>query len=307
MEYVIGIDGGGTKTHLLAVDKNMDILYESKGGSSNLASNPPEVVKDNLSSLLEEFRRESGLSPLQCRGLCLGSAGAGRESAKKTLYQFLQKSKLSPYIYVTTDAEGALYGGTETGCGLLLIAGTGSICYGRNAVGEICRVGGWGHIMGDEGSGFNMACRMLQAVAKAWDGRGRPTILTDLIMEYWSLHNMDELVDYVYHANKGKAEIAALAFLCDLAYKKGDESAFEIMEACARELAGLVKSAGRAFSQDSQVICVYSGSLITKSLYLLQHLRHMLAENTPEILFIQPKQSAAWGCARLAWELQSGK
>lgn len=306
MEYVIGIDGGGTKTHLLAVSRNMDILYETKGESSNLTSNSPAAVDANLSSLLQKFRRESGLSPAQCQGVCLGSAGAGRDSAKKMLQGFLRNAEISPSIYVTTDAEGALYGGTETGYGLLLIAGTGSICYGRDSSGKICRVGGWGHIIGDEGSGFDMSRRMLQAVVKAWDGRRGPTVLTELILKQWDLRDMDDLVDCLYHRNKGKSDIAALAFLCDLAYKKGDGSAFEIMDACAKELAELVKTAGNVFPEDSQVVCVYSGSLISKSPYLLNHLRRALAGSNPKILFTQPKHNAAWGCAKLMWDMQSG-
>ncbi len=307
MEYVIGMYGGGTKTHLVAADRKMNILYETKGESSNLTSNSPAAVDTNLSSLLLKFRQESGLSPAQCQGVCLGSAGAGRDSAKKMLQDFLRNAGISSSIYVTTDAEGALYGGTETGYGLLLIAGTGSICYGRDCTGKVCRVGGWGHVMGDEGSGFDMSRRMLQAVAKAWDGRRSPTVLTELILKQWGLRDMDDLVDCLYHRNKGKSDIAALAFLCDLAYKKGDGAAFEIMDACAKELAELVKTAGNAFFKDPQVMCVYAGSLITKSPYLLHHLCRMLDGNHPKILFTQPKQNAAWGCAKLMWERQRVK
>lgn len=307
MEYVIGIDGGGTKTHLVAVDRQMNVLFQTFGGSSNLASLSEKAVQQNLWDLLDCFFLESGLPPEDCRCVCLGSAGAGRESARVRLAEMLRQRCGGAEVFVMGDAEGALAGGSGDGTGILLIAGTGAICFGKNACGETWRTGGWGHIAGDEGSGYDMACQLLRAVTRAADGRGEPTLLTELVMDHWSLDGMDGLVDAVYRSGKGKSDIAALAFLCDIAYDKGDKTAFQIMENCAAALAELaVTAAGRLFEPEEQVPCLCAGSLLEKSPYLKRHLQGCLAGKQPLLELQGCKHDAAWGCASIAWKKSVG-
>lgn len=302
MEYAIGIDGGGTKTHLLAADRDMRVLFEAVGGSSNLTCNSGAAVAENLNSLLERFTAESGLSLADCRGLCLGSAGAGRASSRDELRAILEKALPNVRVAVTDDAESALAGGTEHGSGILLVSGTGSICYAKNERGETCRVGGWGHVLGDEGSGYDMACRILRAVARAWDGRGQATVLTGLVEKLWSVSGMDALIDSVYRSGKGKTEIAALAVLCDIAYNDKDKVAFEIVEACACGLAEMALTAAAVFPGYGSIPCVFAGSLLIKSENLRAHLARRLREQEPAMRLLPCVHDAAWGCAKLAWQ-----
>lgn len=299
MEYVIGIDGGGTKTHLVAADKTMEILYEGYGGSSNLTSLSSGEVNQNLSELLGNFFESGRFSPEECTCLCLGTAGAGRETARSELKTMLRR--WVGQVLVTDDAQSALAGATETGSGILLIAGTGSICYARNQYGESHRTGGWGHIAGDEGSGYDMACQILRAVVRAADGRGSETQLTDLVMDFWSLKGIDQLIDALYRSGKGKSEIAALAILCDRAYDKQDETAFQIMERCAAGLAEMVVAAAEVFREEEYIPCICSGGLLEKSRYLKFHLRRQLELKKPAVRLEPRLHNAAWGCARLAW------
>lgn len=302
MEYVIGIDGGGTKTHLIAADRKMNILYESYGGSSNLTSLPGNTVREHLTALIQSFFAKSGLQPDNCICLYLGSAGAGRESACCELREILENLMPHCNVHVSNDAEGALAGGSESGSGILLIAGTGSFCYGKNSLGGTCRAGGWGHVMGDEGSGYEMSCEILRAVAKAHDGRGDPTALTALVMEHWRLTGMDGLMDSVYRSGKGKSELASLAFLCDIAYDKGDKIAYQIMEKAAAALSVLVKAVSERLQGDrEQLPCSYTGGLLTKSRYLKVHLEKKLLVRCPGVELLPCKHNAAWGCAALAW------
>lgn len=302
MQYVIGIDGGGTKTRLFAMDRRMGLLYEARGGSSNLTSCGSEAVRKNLTDLLQRAITESGLDPAECAGICLGSAGAGRESARQELRDILREAWDFGPILVTDDAESALAGGTADGCGILLAAGTGSICYGKNNRGQARRVGGWGHIAGDEGSGYAMACQILQAVFRAWDGREPATQLTGLVLEHWGLRDMDGLVDCVYRSGKGKSGIASLAPLCDLAYEAGDRAAHRIIERCARDLAEMALTASALFAEGTKISCVYTGSLLTKSVPLRTQLEALLGKVRPEIALSPCLHDAAWGCARLAWD-----
>jgi len=119
-------------------------------------------------------------------------------------------SLLLPMLMVTAIA--ALYAGNPPGCGVVLIAGTGSIALGRDARGTIARSSGWGHIIGDEGSGYDIGRRSLQAAARASDGRGPTTSLLMLILSHWQLQNAGELIGKVY-GNNDKAVVAALSAL----------------------------------------------------------------------------------------------
>ena len=154
MNYLIGIDGGGTKTLLRAADSGtLALLGEAKGGASNLTALPEKEVQGNLDGLLADFFAQSGLSPNDCCGAVLGSAGAGSPDARERLQGMLAALLPKSRILVEDDALPVLYAGTETGVGMILISGTGSICLGRNEAGERFRAGGWGHLIGDEGSG----------------------------------------------------------------------------------------------------------------------------------------------------------
>ena len=302
MNYVIGIDGGGTKTRCVAMDRRMNLLWEGRGGSSNLNSLPREEVEQNLAQLLESLFQGSGLSREDCACLCLGTAGAGRESVREELKDLLEQRLEGASILVTDDAQSTLRGATADGWGILLIGGTGSICFARNRRGQTCRVGGWGHIAGDEGSGYDMGCQILRAVVRQADGRGPKTLLTDLVMDAWSLQGVDQLIDTLYRSGKGKTEIAALAILCDVAYDKEDKTAFQIMENCAVSLAEMAETAARLFPEKGTVPCVCSGSLLEKSRYLKFHLRRQLEWKRPQIRITTSLHDAAWGCARLAWD-----
>lgn len=313
MGYVIGIDGGATKTRCAAFDRGMEVLGETFGGSSNLTSLSQKEVQRNLTDLLDRFFLESGFPPQDCACLCLGSAGAGRESARNELTKILQDILPQSGILVTDDAISALTGGTGGGPGVMLIAGTGSICLGRDSTGRVCRTGGWGHVMGDEGSGYYIACRMLQAIVRAHDGRDEPTLLTELVYEHWGISTVDELSDLVYRGGKGKSEIASIAFLCDIGYDKNDRAAARIIEDCAAELAAMAVVVAEKLALPGEGLpCLGAGSVLEKSLCLREHLNAKLHEKTAGkvgkagLRLTSCQHDAAWGCGRLAWEKADG-
>lgn len=304
MDYVIGIDGGGTKTHLAAADRDMNIFCQVYGGGSGLSSLPAEQVCANLHRLLQRFLLESGLDLENCRCICLGSAGAGRQHAREILEKILRERAGPVPVFVTPDSMGALTGGLEDGVGLLVISGTGSICCGRNAQGQVTRTGGWGHLMGDEGSGYDIGCKILQHVARAADGRGQPTVLTRLVQEHLGAPSIHALKDIIYDEQKEKSSIASLAFLCDIAYNEGDPVALKITQEAAAALAELAAAAAKQLweAKTGNIPCVYAGGLLEKSKNLKKHLRQELGILHPGITLLSPAHSAAWGCAALAWD-----
>lgn len=303
MNYVIGIDGGGTKTHLKALDLRQKVVGEAWGGASNLTALSTETVQENLRLLITEFYEQTGLSPKDCVSVCLGTAGASSNTSQQELSAIL--ADLFPGIptLLTNDALPILYSGTPTGCGIVLIAGTGSVCMARDLEGNLWRVGGWGHLIGDEGSGYHIACRMLSAVMRAYDGRGRQTVLTELLLRHLGLSSPMDLIDYIYQSGNGKKELASLAVLCDEAFALGDPAAKRIYEEAADSLFEMVATAAQKLSSDrSPVICVCAGSMVTKSLPLRNILYQRLQEKVPDIVLQECRQDAAYGCALMALE-----
>lgn len=299
MSYLIGIDGGGTKTLLRAADADtLEILGEQKGGASNLTALPEEEVQENLRGLLAGFFAQNHLSPEDCCGAVLGSAGAGSPDARERLQGMLAALLPKSRILVEDDALPVLYAGTKTGVGMILISGTGSICLGRNESGERFRAGGWGHLIGDEGSGYALGRDTLTAVMEQFDGRGPKTMLTEMIFDKLNLQTPMEVIDWTYRCGNGKSEIAALSALCEKAALAGDQTALAIFDKAADDLARMVKAVAEKLPE-KQRVCVCSGGNLTKAPLL----REKLAAKLEGVQLVLSEKDAADGCLLMAKEM----
>ena len=154
MQYFIGIDGGGTNSRLLAVDVHGNVIGHVRGRSTNLESNSASTVMNNLSALIQSFHDQHFTKYDDCLGLCFGTAGVDTKASLLTIEDLLRQIPFTCPTKVVNDAHIALYANTLGGPGLMLIAGTGSIGYGINKNGRQKRVGGFGYIVGDEGSAY---------------------------------------------------------------------------------------------------------------------------------------------------------
>ena len=296
----IGIDGGGTKTLLRAME-NGQLLGEVRGGASNLTALPAEQVRDNLTRLIGGFFNQSGTSPDQVDRLVLGTAGASSPSARTILQEVLAGLVPGAQLLIVDDAIPLLYAGTGDGVGMVLISGTGSICSGRNRKGQQTRAGGWGHLIGDEGSGYALGRDCLTAVMESFDGRIGPTVLTDMIFDRLHLSDHKALIDWVYRQGNGKAEIAALSDLCDKAAEDGDQAARAIMERAAGELARLVAAVAKNLDLPPEDrCCVCAGGNLVHS----QQLRGLLTQELESLLpggrILLSQRDAADGCLLMA-------
>ncbi|MGH2495047.1 MAG: BadF/BadG/BcrA/BcrD ATPase family protein, partial [Ktedonobacteraceae bacterium] len=230
--YAVGVDGGGSKTLAAVVDAQGNERGRGIAGSSNYTGVGVESAVQHLYSAVEEAARQAGC-PLPLSFAWFGMAGVDRPEDHDLLLPYLKP--LADNIHLTNDAELVL-SGLPDAVGIALIAGTGSIALGRDARGGVARAGGWGHIIGDEGSGYDLGRQCLQAVAKASDGRGQATMLVDLLLRHWQLDNASDMIGKVY-SDCDKATIAALSALVFAAARDGDEVACIMVEDAARELA----------------------------------------------------------------------
>lgn len=230
--FAVGVDGGGSKTLAVVVDEQGHERGRAVAGSSNHTGVGIEQAVRSIDSAVEEAARQAGcLLPLSSGWF--GLAGIDRRDDYELLLPYLRP--LARDIRLTNDAELVL-SGLPGGVGIALIAGTGSIALGRDAWGTTARSGGWGHIIGDEGSGYVLGLRCLQAVARATDGRGQATMLVEMLLKNWQLNDASEMIGKVYTASD-KRVVASLSTLVFAAARNGDKVASGIIDDAARELA----------------------------------------------------------------------
>jgi N-acetylglucosamine kinase-like BadF-type ATPase len=228
----LGVDGGGSKTQAVLVDARGVVRGRGAAGSSNFRAIGVEQALVHLCAALEEALASGGARPV-VESAWFGLAGVhGADDADLLASQL---HRFARELQFTNDAELAL-AGLGSGPGVALIAGTGSIALSRDASGRMTQVGGWGHLLGDEGSAYDIGRRAAQAATRAADGRGRPTELLQLVLQRWDLATPRSIIDHVYLTQE-KAHIAALAPGALAIARRGDRVAGEIRRQACAELA----------------------------------------------------------------------
>lgn len=213
--YVIGIDGGGTATRAVVLDEHGNEVGRSTAGPS-LTDRPGSPVEiEALGTAAESAAEQAGLT-FPVAALCAGLAGVGRDEDRAAAEAALAARGIASSTRVVTDAETALYDAFGDGPGILVISGTGSIAWGRAEDGREARAGGWGSLIGDEGSGYDIGLRSLRAAVRAADGRGGETELAPRFAAQLGTAAPEELLAWA--ADAAKPEIAGLApLVCELA------------------------------------------------------------------------------------------
>jgi N-acetylglucosamine kinase-like BadF-type ATPase len=231
--HVLGIDAGGTKTVCLLADERGNILSEGRGGGANLHTSGELEVEKVLHEVMEASIGDRDVTPA---AICLGIAGVDREDEARTVRAIMRRIGYKSRVVVVNDALVALVAGAGNAPGIVIIAGTGSIVYGRNARFEAARAGGWGHIIGDEGSGYWIGREALAAIMRAVDGRGPDTRLTEDVLAHFGIADTSRLPRIVYDRDLPRMSVAALGPIVQQARELGDAVAAGILDRAADEL-----------------------------------------------------------------------
>lgn len=261
MKWLIGIDGGGTKTVGCASMLTGGILGRVEKGPSNYHTTGLASFKAVIARIIDELVVNCGLAKADLAVVSLGLAGVDRWRDREIVMAALAELGLEcPYV-VSSDAKAALVAGVGKAEGIVLIAGTGSVAYGINERQEVIRAGGWGHLASDEGSGYAIGRKALLRGIKASEERDKDTVLVAKIITYFGLRDWDELIGFINSPATTKADVASLAQVTVEAARAGDIVASEILQEAADELAGLVESViVRGFSRAAPVpVCIYGG------------------------------------------------
>ncbi len=299
----LGVDGGGTKTHAVLIDDEKTILGEGFAGAGNPLRVGIENAIKHIISAIEKAADDANRSKGDIVSAQIGLAGVRREDLRYLIKNRFREILRIRKVAVTTDAEIALYAATEGKEGLVIIAGTGSVCMGRNAKGEMASAGGWGPLAGDEGGGAGIARCALQAIAKSSDGRGMSTKLSDYAVDYFRAGRLEDLSVAIYASQIDNARIAGFAKYVSQAANEGDTVAIELLAEAGREL-GIAASAvitklkmqKRTFPIGKVGSVFKSEELITKPLL------EKVQEIAPKALMSETQKSPAFAAALMAFQ-----
>jgi N-acetylglucosamine kinase-like BadF-type ATPase len=296
----VGVDGGGTHTRAVVLDSAGTELARRSGPAGIVRPDQPSDAADAVAALCRGVLRDAGA--VQAEGLCCGLAGAGRWQEREGVRVALHLAGVARVILVVGDAEAALADAFGDAPGVLVIAGTGSIAWARAerdaaGAGAVFRTGGWGQILGDEGSGYVIGLDALRRVTRAADGRDPPTFLTPALLAATECATAEDLIRFA--ASASKADIAALAPAVLQCAQDGDAAAAAVRAAAVEALAELAASAaGRARLVHPRI--GFAGGLIEPGGPLREELRAAVRRRMPECSVLEEPVDAARGAARLA-------
>ena len=295
---VVGIDAGGSKTRAFAVDRDGAVVGRGAGGGANLLSSPDPAgsIAAALSESLGSAKPEAVV--LSCSG---GDRPADREKGRAILTQLVGPAVR---IEVTHDAIAALYAGNPAGCGVVLISGTGSIAFGRNDEGEERRAGGWGYLIGDEGSAVWLGLEGLRAAAHHADGRGAGTAITAHLLGELGVDSFMEVIPQLYGRPHPAPAILAAVRAVGRAAAEADAIAVSIVQRGAHALARATSVVGAELRLEEGPVYLAGGafeSLPSLERAVRGELLRMLPRATVEPVSEEPAMGAARLAMQLAW------
>jgi N-acetylglucosamine kinase-like BadF-type ATPase len=300
MKYLIGIDGGATKTECVATDIDGNVLHKSTGGPANFLIIGTDKVCNTLFNLIVECKSKLNVEYSDFQSIILGTTGAGRRSDAEKLEnafkEFVKSKGLNLNFTVDSDARIALEGAFSGRSGSILIAGTGSIMFGKDINGKIHRVGGYGRFIGDQGSGYNIGRKGLSAIAKFYDGRGDHTTLTKIFSEKFKIDTPEGLIVAIY---KNNFDIASVAPLVIEAAEKGDQVCNTIIQDETDELILHVLAMVKKINLPEFNLALI-GSIITNDNYYSRMFRKKIEMLAVKITIKTPELSPAMGAVLMA-------
>ena len=295
-----GWDGGGTKTEVALVDEHGTPAASADFGPLNINGADSAQVRETVESALAFMSKQWGGLP-NIGALVVGMAGVSNRQAAPRLAQALKEAGWSGPLSIVGDQEIALSGAIQ-GHGAVLIAGTGSICFGRDPLGQFFRVGGYGYRIDDEGGGYAIGRDILTAVVRAADGRLRPTQLTELVFSALHVEDIGGLITWLYAPDTGKKDLAALSRLLEPALERHDAAALRIADRASDELAGLVTTGWRKTGMRDGELAL-TGSILQHNDWIRHQTTEKISSVFPAIRVRNPLASPAVGAARMAMKL----
>lgn len=278
---VVGVDGGGTKTRAMVADERGTSISTVEGPGSAVRPGEAERSADIIAAAVRDALASAAMTHVVPKVVCVGVAGVGRDSERQALWQALASRELAEEIVVHADATVAIDDAFGDGAGVLLIAGTGSVAFGRGPTGAVARCGGWGPNIGDEGGGAWIGRRALSIVTAASDGREPETTLTGAILTAAEVNSPQELIPWA--ASATPAMLASLVPTVLSVAETGDLRANALVSLATEELVLHVRTLARQLFGDERaaVPVALTGGLLGKGSMLRKRVEHRMKSAVP--------------------------
>ncbi|MPM55876.1 N-acetylmuramic acid/N-acetylglucosamine kinase [bioreactor metagenome] len=297
MDYIIGIDGGGTKTEAVAYTLEGKELSRALTGFSNVLIDKKEAIKNIITAIDEcNLKIANSLENNKLVAIYLGMAGGESEEVSSFVTRTLT-NKYGVKVKVVNDAVIAIAALLKGEDGILTISGTGSISYGVRQ-GKVKTAGGWGHLLGDEGSGYFIAIEALRLITLEEDMDKYPSNLSKALLKEMGIENRKDIINFVYGSPKG--EIAALVPVVVSCAQQGESDAIEILKRGGRELAKTTLIVYESLGFKGHVAIGIKGSILTKISMVREEFENTLKESINQVTIINEEVSPTLGAYYLA-------
>lgn len=304
MRYFLGVDGGASKTHALVVDETGSVLGFGRGGPSNHQVYGLQPAINELMSAAMSALDHAGLSPsaIAVGYFCL--AGADLPEDYTMLQEAVEALNLGQCTVVKNDTMAALRSGTTRSWGVVVICGTGFNAAGRSPDGREIVLPGLGPISGDWGGGYALSQEMIRLVMRAWDGRGRITLLTGMVLGALSVNSVENLLTMLYHEQINSRELLDLVPLLFDAAEAGDEAAKDLVVRMGIEVAVTANAIIRRLSITEEDVEVVLGGSVFKGRgnLMLNTITRLIHEEAPKAHIVKPHYEPVVGAVLLAME-----
>lgn len=271
--YYLGVDGGGTKTVAILMDESGNTLRRIKEGPGNAAVLDRGTMAQLIRSILDNILGGEGVQKIHWGTFAF--AGVGRPKERRNVDDIIRASGITNYT-LTTDAASQHYAVFGEESGILIASGTGSICLARNHDGEYLQIGGWGYLLGDEGSGFYIGRQAIRFAIQDAEQNNVTSKLTWQLISFYGLKAPEDLISIIYSSKNPHRLIASCAQLvCDCA-ANGNEAASQIVDNAVSALLKLVRDAGRYFLNKKRIKIALTGSILNEKSIVCQRLKKMI-------------------------------
>lgn len=298
---IIGIDGGGTKTACLVTDLEGLVKGRAVGGPSNSLKVDLQTALDSLRDAWQAALQNASLEANLVKAVCVGLSGLHRNPDRGRFESLLQDSFPAALRILESDSLVALAGATAGKPGVIVISGTGSVAMGINSRGERARCGGWGHLFGDEGSGYDLVRQALAASLRAMDKRGPATLLSELFCRELNLDSIGEVM-FTLASERTSASCMASHFPLVLqAASQGDLVARQLLQTAARQLAQMAATVAARLGLDPSrhPICA-SGGVWKASETLRQEFQIIMQQRFAAFSHTEPLYAPEFGAVLVA-------
>jgi N-acetylglucosamine kinase-like BadF-type ATPase len=293
----IGVDGGGTSTVAIAMTESGKVLGRIVGEQTNYNTSDMDTAKTNLKGTIDKLMDEYGIDDYEC--LSIGMSSLDYEPTKDFVESFVDGIFPSEKVVMHSDVYMALMGMTLGEPGIMIVSGTGSIGIATDQQGEVHVVGGWGYLLGDEGSGYDIALQGIDAALKSFEGLGETTILEERVLDFFGVDTHRKLIDVFYNPLISTSKLASFGKEVIEVADEGDEVATSIVNKAIKSLVNYTFNLIEKVGSGDCIVGMY-GSVLQKNSYISSSFKDQVYTMYPNIRIGFPELEPEAGAALYA-------